>query len=130
MRWRVAYHEGDRVIMRGSDAWAWGALPAVNVLWVDLVWGSEPWRQRLQGRDNYWLDVRSGAFGMYPDPENANRDPRRAGEIVTAWRYDESGSHPISPPDKDYLDLHVLSGVLLPDAAWEEVTRAYPLVLA
>lgn len=107
------------MVTRGSTEWAWPDLPTAGVLWVDLVWGSEPWRTRLMGRDNFWLDERRRLFGMYPDPENVT--PEFADEIITAWRYDEHGSYPIEPPD--LAGINVLAGILLPDELWDEVSR-------
>ena len=127
MSWSVAYFESDRVTFRASSEHAWGALPVEGVLWVDVLWSG--WGQRLAGRDYFWLDTRTRTFGKFNDP--ANREwYGGAVSQCDAWRYDEYGSHLVQLPDKHYLDVHVLAGVLLPNDVWEEVTRAYPLVLA
>ena len=115
MRWRVAYHEGDRVIMRGSDAWAWGALPAVNVLWVDVRDGE--YRHRLSGFDAYW--VHGQRFGVLNDAENAAWYP---GEQALAWEWTGSGSRRVEASVPS--GARVLRGVLVPD----EVARAVGLL--
>jgi hypothetical protein len=123
VRWRVAYHEGGGVAFRNASG-AWRDLPTQRVLWVDLAWG--PWRQRLAGRDNFWLH--GDTFGLFNDPENLSvygGDPRAQ---ASAWRATTDGSIPISPIPP--AGAHVLAGILLPDETWGEVTRAHPLVLA
>ena len=133
LRWRVAYWEAERVTMRVSADWVWHALPTERALWVDLVWGTEPWRQRLMGRDNFWLHEPARMFGLYNDPEN--RRPNIEHEIITAWRYDEHGSYPVRDPSRESGIVipdgaHTIAGILLPDNVWEEVRHAQPLVLA
>lgn len=115
LRWRVAYWESERVVMRASADWAWHALPQHGVLWVDLVWGSEPWRQRLMGRDNYWLH--EGRFGMFNDPGNWGWYGGGPAVQYVAWRATADGGESINPvvPDR----AHVLTGALVPDeTAW------------
>lgn len=127
MTWRVAYWEDECVVIRDSSAWAWRALPTKNVLWVDLVWGSEPWRQRLQGRDRFWVDP--PLFGAFNDRENW---PAYGGDPGAQWDTylaTEHGAQPALWPARPD-GVRVLAGVLLPDSVWEEVSRAYPLVLA
>ena len=131
MRWRVAFWERGQVVFRSSrGGWAWDRLPLGGVLWVDLVWGPLPWRQRLQGRDNYWLSEARRLVGAFNDRANLGMYGGDLAAQAEAFELTSAGVSRVRIELRELMNERVLAGVMLPDAAWEGVRRAYPLVLA
>lgn len=125
MRWRAAFWEDGEVVMRDSSVWAWSALPGRGALWVDVMWSG--WRQRLQGRDRFWVEA--PLFGAFNDPENLAVYGGDPGAQWETYLTSECGAQRALWPMRP-VGVRALRGVMLPDSVWEEVTRAYPLVLA
>ena len=114
MRHRVLYWDGRDAVRVIA---VWREYPVEGVLWVDLMHAG--FRQRLQGRDNYW--VHDDAFGAFNDPHNLawyGGDPTKQAE---AWRALPTGSILIDPTPPS--SAHILRGILVPDGVWEGVTR-------
>lgn len=106
MQWTAyTWHGGTGLVTWSHLYHKWTDVPD-NIAFVDVYYADH--RRRLQGMDNYWMDV--DCFGMFNDEENAGK---YEGKQWVAYAIVEGQEYEMTAVPFDIRDIR--RGIQMPD---------------
>lgn len=126
----VYYYNGSLPLTSiSSDQMSFNDLPNEGVVYVDII--NDGCKHRLQGMDNYWVDVDNSYYGMFNNTgelgefEKQNREINNHQEIdyvgLSCVAYTWFDEHQFIGSFLPTGDIQIIKGIMLSDTIAKEL---------